>query len=362
MGRMLLTNQWNDLLDSCLLPSLNVSSRGGGGRGGGGGGGGSAKNSTPAEQYAACRVVEASSVILIGRCWDRIDDDDNGMVVVDALHGPLVKIVNATGRATQVRVASLRCLAMIHFLSSGGGGGRNTTNNDYHCFEEEEDNDHDGDDATMESVLKLCEQLSSGKKYRGEEVPWSLRAGALDCWSLLGSVLHDVRVAGGNGNRISNGNSHNDGYRNSDGDGDGDYDNHNDESDGNDDISNNSNNNSNDDAYHSTIPPGRGLGLLPILSSCLDSTDVGLRSSAGECLALIHECRLNLGMEGDAADNATERRFSRGEMMMMSLVFLHYHLVCVVFFYLCMMTNVLFLVFQYHGKKNALSLFILTRT
>ena len=71
-------NGWESLSDACML-----SLRGGSG------------NSSPAEQYAACRVVEASSVVL-GE-----DRDD----VVAMWNDPLKKVVNATGRATQVRVA-----------------------------------------------------------------------------------------------------------------------------------------------------------------------------------------------------------------------------------------------------------------
>lgn len=111
------------------------------------------------------------------------------------------------------------------------------------------------------AAMELCEKVA-GEHYRGEAVAPSLRATALDCWSLLATTLHDAHVAAGDGD-------------------DGD------------DL-------------------GRGLRLLPLLARCLDSPDAGLRGSAGECVSLVHECRLNLGLDGDEADNATERRFRRG--------------------------------------------------
>ena len=208
------TNGWESLCEACLS-----SLRGGSG------------NSSPAEQYAACRVVEACSVVL-GE-----DRDD----VVEMWNDPLKKVINATGRATQVRVAALRCLAMIHFICGTD------------CLE-------DGEDCS--AVMDLCEKAGA-EKFRGEKVNPLLRAAALDSWALLATTLHDANIAAGDAN---------------------------------------------DDA----MDLGRGLTLLPLLASCLESNDVGLRSSAGECVAYIHECRLNLGLGEDEAENVTERRFRRG--------------------------------------------------
>jgi len=207
------TNGWETLSEACMS-----SLRGSG-------------NSSPAEQYAACRVVEASCVVL-GE-----DRDD----VVEMWNEPLKKVVNATGRATQVRVAALRCLSMIHFICGTD------------CLE-------DGEDCS--AVMDLCEKAAS-EQFRGETVSPLLRAAALDSWALLATTFHDAHIAAGD---------------------------------------------SNDHA----MDLGRGLTLLPLLASCLDSADIGLRSSAGECVAYIHECRLNLGLGADEAENATERRFRRG--------------------------------------------------
>lgn len=166
------------------------------------------------------------------------DDRDD---IVETVNGPLKKIVNATGRANQVRSAALRCLAMVHFICGTD------------CLEEGED---------CWSVMELCEKVGN-EKYRGETVSPLLRATALDCWSLLSTTYDDAHVAAGDG-------------------------------------------------FDDTADLGRGLQLLPLLASCLDSSDAGLRRSAGECVSLIHECRLNLGLDGDEADNTTERKFRRG--------------------------------------------------
>jgi hypothetical protein len=112
--------------------------------------------------------------------------------------------------------------------------------------------------------MDLCEKVGA-EKFRGEKVSPLLRAAALDSWSLLATTFHDAHIAHGDAN---------------------------------------------DDSYADDL--GRGLILLPLLASCLESPDVGLRSSAGECVAYIHECRLNLGLDEDEAENVTQRLFRRG--------------------------------------------------
>jgi hypothetical protein len=56
---------------------------------------------------------------------------------------------------------------------------------------------------------------------------------------------------------------------------------------------------------------GRGPTILPLLRKALDSDTPELRSSAGECVAMIHEARLNLGVQDEDA-TATTRRYRRG--------------------------------------------------
>jgi len=185
---------------------------------------------TPAEQYAACRVLEATAVVLGG------DMDDYCEAVTD----PLTRAVRATGRASQVRVAAIRALSMALFV----------------C----------GTDmvATSEAGLDLCEAVC-GPRYRGEDVDPHLRAAALDCWALLSTTLVDASIAG--------------------------------------------------DALTDELVDGgngRGVAILPLLQDCIDHSNVELRSAAGECVALIHEARLNMGIEDDEGDNITERRYSRG--------------------------------------------------
>lgn len=178
---------------------------------------------SPAEQYAACRVLEATAVVLGGNHDDFCQDIDR----------PLKKIIMMTGRATVIRAAALRTLSMSNFMCSA-------------------------DDLITESILDLCEAVAA-HEYRGEAVPPFLRATALDCWALLSTTIQDIYIA------------------------------------------------DKDDAII-----GRGLVLLPLLKECLETTNVELRSAAGECMALIHEARLNLGIRDDQGENATERRFRRG--------------------------------------------------
>jgi hypothetical protein len=59
---------------------------------------------------------------------------------------------------------------------------------------------------------------------------------------------------------------------------------------------------------------GRGLTMLPVLLECLEHDNSDLRFAAGECVALIHESRLSLGISNEAAENASERRYRHGKL------------------------------------------------
>jgi len=183
---------------------------------------------SPAEQYASCRVLEATAVLL------GANQDD----YAEEIKQKLIRVVKVTQRAPQVRAAALRALSMAFFVCTA-------------------------DVSSADVVLDLCEQVCA-TEFRNEVVPPSLRAVALDCWALLSTTIDDTYLAG------------------NDVPGNGD---------------------------------GRGLIILPLLSDCLNSTNLDLRCAAGECVALIHEARLDLGMDkGDEGENlnASDRRYRRG--------------------------------------------------
>lgn len=181
----------------------------------------------PAEQYAACRVLEACSVVLGG------DQDD----WVESIAPTLNRCVGMFTRAAAVRVAALRAYSMAIFICSS-------------------------DTEANEGLMDICEAVAE-PEYRQHPVPVSLRATALDCWALLATTVEDLYLAG-----------------------------------------------------QDDVQMGRGLALLALLKNCLDTTSVDLRSAAGECMALIHEARLNLGFDDATAEagehNNTERRYRRG--------------------------------------------------
>lgn len=197
-------------LDSAIVPACTTGLRAG--------------VASSAEQYAACRVLEATSVIL-GENMDEYCESIDEM---------LRRVIKATGRSYQVRGSALRALSMAHFICGS-------------------------DDYGSNSVLDLCEAVC-GPKYRGEEVAPTLRAVALDCWALLSTTVPDAYIAGDMLGDAS----------------------------------------------------GRGVIILPLLSDCLNQSNVDLRCAAGECVALIHEARLNLGVDDEEVENTTERRFRRG--------------------------------------------------
>ena len=179
---------------------------------------------TAAEQYAACRVLEVTSVIL------GADQDE----FYESIDKTLRRIIMTTKtRATPVRIAALRALSMANLIGAS-------------------------DQETAESLLDLCEEIAA-ETFRDETVPTTLRAAGLDCWSLLATTIPDFYLAG------------------------------------------------KDD-----VTMGRGLAILGLLKNCLETKCLELRSAAGECTALIHESRLNLGIDDDDGDNGSERRFRRG--------------------------------------------------
>lgn len=178
----------------------------------------------PAEQYAACRVLEAASLSF-----------GNDLEWAESLDRQLRRVVMTLTRAVPVRMAALRALCMAAFVGSNGE-----------------------DTVVSESLMDLCELVAS-HEYRNEAVPLSLRAAALDCWALLATTIGNFDLAGQDDQQM-----------------------------------------------------GRGLSILSLLKDCLETTSVELRSAAGECVSLIHEARLALGIDRDNGENVTARRYRRG--------------------------------------------------
>jgi hypothetical protein len=118
------------------------------------------RNGSPAEQYAACRVLEATAVL--------IGDDD----YYERVYDPLLKLLQSSHRAVPVRVAALRALGMAVLIGI-----------------------EDDDDKITEHILDLCESLAQ-PDYRGDPVPSALRATALDVWTVLATTIHVLYVAG----------------------------------------------------------------------------------------------------------------------------------------------------------------------
>jgi len=115
---------------------------------------------SPAEQYAACRVLEAAAIVLQG------DQDE----WVQSIASQLRRTVQITSRASAVRAAALRAWALSVFIGS-------TEIDDAHA------------------VMDVCEEVAQ-ITYRNEPVPAPLRAAALDCWTLLATTLTEYAVAG----------------------------------------------------------------------------------------------------------------------------------------------------------------------
>lgn len=181
------------------------------------------RGGAPAERYAACRVLEAASVLLG-------EDQDEWH---ESIERDLRRVVHGATKATAVRMAALRACSMSAFINTS-------------------------DTETSEALMDVCQAIAN-ETYRNETVPVALRATALDCWALLATTVADYYLAG-----------------------------------------------------QDDVQLGRGLDLLSLLKACLETTSMELRSAAGECLSLIHEARLNLGVDEETAENSTARRYRRG--------------------------------------------------
>ncbi|KAL3902665.1 MAG: hypothetical protein SGILL_010744 [Bacillariaceae sp.] len=136
-------NYRDALLESCLQYALYKGS------------------STPAEQYAACRVLEAMGV-LIGSDHDLYEQTSKR----------LIRTIQSTHRASAVRTAALRALGMIVFCGD------------------------DVDDVVVESVMDLCETIILASEFRGQSTPTVLKAGSLQVWTVLATSLHGFYVSG----------------------------------------------------------------------------------------------------------------------------------------------------------------------
>jgi hypothetical protein len=115
---------------------------------------------SPSEQYAACRVLEATSVIL------GADHPD----FFEAIEPYLLRVLQSKIKAVPVRVAALRAMTMAVFIGTS-------------------------DDLTTEQLLDVCEAVTE-KEYRNQPTPVSLRATALDAWALLSTTVPDFYIAG----------------------------------------------------------------------------------------------------------------------------------------------------------------------
>ncbi|GAX10524.1 hypothetical protein FisN_21Lh231 [Fistulifera solaris] len=118
----------------------------------------------PSEQYAACRVLEATSVVL-GH-----DEEE----WCQSLDRQLRSVIQTIQRATAVRMAALRAMCMSVLVNTA-------------ILHQ--------DSATTEAWMDLCEEIAK-PEWRNESVPPALRATALDCWGLLATGLSEFDLSG----------------------------------------------------------------------------------------------------------------------------------------------------------------------
>lgn len=114
-----------------------------------------------AEQYAACRVVAVTSIVLGA-------DEDEWVGMVRSLVDHSVVVSSSIA----VQTASLRALTTAVVVCAAA------------------------DRPVREELMDRCVELGSEQEYKGAVTPLGVRAVAWDCWSLLVTLLHDVEIAG----------------------------------------------------------------------------------------------------------------------------------------------------------------------
>ena len=111
---------------------------------------------SPSEQYAACRVLEATAVVLYD-CQDGL---------YESIHKFLGIVAKSVQKATPVRIAALRAMAMCVFLMAS----------------QQDDHEH------VHPLLDLCQDACQ-VEWRNSTTPDALRAAALDCWTLVATTV-----------------------------------------------------------------------------------------------------------------------------------------------------------------------------
>ena len=132
------------------------------------------------------------------------------------------------------------------------------------------------DSLEVGNLMDFC-KAAVVESFCGQIVNASLRATAPECWTLLGTCLSDSDLAGVNnfrGNRVC-------------------------------------------------------VTMLLIFQKFLEEADSSpshthLKSVCGECVALIHEARLDLGSKGEDVEelNKTQQRYQKGELNLVSFLLL----------------------------------------
>jgi len=117
------------------------------------------RSGLPAEQYAACRVLEGVGILL--------GDEEYFEMIYDPI---LKRLVQSNHRAVKVRVAALRAIGISVYIGVE-------------------------DEVITEQMMDLCEALAQ-VEYRGNSVPSFLRAAALEVWTLLSTTINDLFIAG----------------------------------------------------------------------------------------------------------------------------------------------------------------------
>ena len=119
----------------------------------------SVRSGTPSEQYAACRVLEVTAILMADESYfEKIYEN------------MLLRILRSNSRAVPVRIAALRAIGMTVFIGVD-------------------------DEVITKQVMDLCEEVAK-EEYRGEKVPTSLREAALRVWCLLATTLHELYISG----------------------------------------------------------------------------------------------------------------------------------------------------------------------
>jgi Interferon-related developmental regulator (IFRD) len=129
---------------------------------------------SPAEQYAACRVLEAGAIAMAPADTD-FDD------WYEQIAKYLLRLIRSPSKAVTVRAAALRALCLTHYIAIQSNDGVNRLEVTHQL---------------LDTCTAYIVDVDSTENQNPLHTPIFIRSTAFDCWSLLATTMPDFTIVG----------------------------------------------------------------------------------------------------------------------------------------------------------------------